>query len=177
MAWLAEAQVPGVVIGGIAASLLGRPRVTKDIDLLVSVEPDAWAAFVAEGETHGLEPRLSNPVEFARTSRVLLLRHRPTGLDVDVTLAGLPFEEEALRRAVTVEVEGLSLGLASPEDLVIMKAVARRPRDIADIDGLLDQNPDLDLDRVKDQLRAFSAVLGEEVLGEFLELLRRRQGR
>jgi hypothetical protein len=175
MAWLQETRVPGVVIGGIAASLLGRPRVTKDIDLLVSVEPDAWADLVDEGKSHGLEPRLSNAVEFARTSRVLLLHHRPSGLDVDVTLAGLPFEEEALRRAVTVEVEGLDIGLASPDDLVIMKAVARRPRDIADIEGLLDQNPDLDLDRVKAQLREFSAVLGPEVLEDFLELLQRRR--
>jgi hypothetical protein len=95
---------------------------------------------------------------------------------VDVTLAGLPFEEETLRRSVTVEVEGLDLRLASPADLVIMKAIARRPRDVSDIEGLLDQHPDIDLDRVKEQLREFSAVLGPEVLEDFLELLRRRRG-
>lgn len=131
--------------------------------------------FVARGKSHGLEPRLSNAVAFARASRVLLLHHRPTRLDVDVTLAGLPFEEEALRRSVTAEVEGLSLRLAAPADLVIMKAVARRPQDITDIEGLLDQHPDLDLNRVKDQLREFSAVLGPEVLDDFLDLLRRRR--
>lgn len=174
--WLEGTGVVGVVIGGIAASLLGRPRVTKDIDLLVSVEPDGWAEFVARGRPHGLEPRLSNAVEFARTSRVLLLHHRPSGLDVDVTLAGLPFEEEMLHRSVTVEVEGLNLRLASPADLVIMKAIARRPKDISDIEGLLDQHPDLDLDRVKEQLREFSAVLGPELLEDFLDLLRRRRG-
>ena len=141
----------------------------------MSVEPDAWAEFVARGEPHGLEPRLANAVEFARTSRVLLLRHRPTGLDVDVTLAGLPFEEAALRRSVNAEVEGLDLRLASPGDLVIMKAVARRPQDLSDIEGLLDQHPELDIDRVMDQLREFSAVLGPELLDDFLELLRRRR--
>jgi hypothetical protein len=175
MAWLGESGVPGVVIGGVAASLLGRPRVTKDIDLLVSVEPDGWAEFVARGEAHGLEPRLSDALEFARRSRVLLMRHGPTGLDVDVTLAGLPFEEEALRRSVTVEVEGLDLRLASAGDLVIMKAVASRAQDLSDIEGLLDRNPNLDLERVKDQLREFSAVLGPAVLDDFLDLLRRRR--
>lgn len=175
MAWLEETGIPGVVIGGVAASLLGRARVTKDIDLLVLVEPEGWAEFVTRGEPHGLEPRLSDAVEFARTSRVLLLRHHPTGLDVDVTLAGLPFEEAALHRGTTAEVEGLALRLASPADLVVMKAVARRPQDLADIEGLLDRNPDVDLDRVKDQLREFSAVLGPELLDDFLELLRRRR--
>jgi hypothetical protein len=175
MAWLGESGVPGVVIGGVAASLLGRPRLTKDIDLLVSVEPEGWAEFVTGGQAHGLEPRLSDAVEFARRSRVLLMRHGPTELDVDVTLAALPFEEEALRRSVTVEVEGLDLRLASPGDLVIMKAVARRAQDLSDIEGLLDRNPDIDLDRVKNQLREFSAVLGPEVLDDFVELLRRRR--
>lgn len=66
MAWLEEAGVAGVIIGGVAASLLGRVRVTKDVDLLVSVEPDGWAEFVARGESHGLEPRLSDALEFAR---------------------------------------------------------------------------------------------------------------
>jgi hypothetical protein len=96
-------------------------------------------------------------------------------LDEDVTLAGLPFEEEALQRSVRVEVEGLTLRLAAPTDLVIMKAVARRAQDLTDIEGLLDQHPDLDVDRVKDQLREFSAVLGPELLDDFLELLRRRR--
>ncbi len=31
-AWLRTAKVPGLVMGGVAVSLLGRPRVTKDVD-------------------------------------------------------------------------------------------------------------------------------------------------
>jgi Nucleotidyltransferase of unknown function (DUF6036) len=174
--WLREAQVPGVVIGGIAASLLGRPRVTKDIDLLISADPDRWPALVDRGARFRLEPRISDAVEFARRSRMLLLRHQPSKLDVDVTVAGLPFEEEALRRPVMVEVGGLQLPVASPEDLIVMKSVAHRPQDVTDVEGLLDRYTDLDLDRVKDQLREFSAVLGPEILDDFLKLLRRRGG-
>ena len=35
VAWLDAEKVPGVVIGGLAASLLGRPRLTRDVDALV----------------------------------------------------------------------------------------------------------------------------------------------
>lgn len=32
VAWLEYGKVPGVVIGGLAASLLGRPRLTRDVE-------------------------------------------------------------------------------------------------------------------------------------------------
>ena len=36
--WLQERNVRGIIIGGVAASLLGRPRVTRDIDALVLLD-------------------------------------------------------------------------------------------------------------------------------------------
>ncbi len=36
--WWKAGKVPGVVIGGLAASLLGRPRLTRGVDALVLVE-------------------------------------------------------------------------------------------------------------------------------------------
>lgn len=41
--WLADAHVSGMVIGGVAASILGRPRATRDIDALVILSEDQWA--------------------------------------------------------------------------------------------------------------------------------------
>jgi hypothetical protein len=38
VAWFQDAPTPGMVIGGVAASLLGRPRVTRDIDALVLLD-------------------------------------------------------------------------------------------------------------------------------------------
>ena len=37
-AWLAQADIPAAVIGGVAVSLLGRPRITKDVDLIALAE-------------------------------------------------------------------------------------------------------------------------------------------
>jgi hypothetical protein len=37
-----------VVIGGIAASLLGRPRFTQDIDILVMLENEKWVREFAD---------------------------------------------------------------------------------------------------------------------------------
>ena len=57
-----------------------------------------------------------------------------------------------------------------------MKAVARRPKDIADIEGLLTTNPDLDLDHIRHHLREFSSVLEmPEIQEDFERLLRRKR--
>jgi hypothetical protein len=49
VAWLQATHVSGVVIGGVAASLLGRPRVTRDVDAVVLLDESHWDAFLAAG--------------------------------------------------------------------------------------------------------------------------------
>jgi hypothetical protein len=108
----------------------------------------------------------------------LLVRHQPTGIDVDIALGCLPFEEEAVARAKAVQVAGVSVPLPTPEDLVIMKAVAHRERDVMDIDGLLAAHPDLDVDRVLHWVRAFADALeAPELYNDLQQQLGRRPPR
>jgi hypothetical protein len=79
--WLKAEEVAGVVIGGLAASLLGRPRLTRDVDVLVVVDEGRWAGFLATGAKYGFVSRQSDTLAFAQESRVLLVRHEPSGLD------------------------------------------------------------------------------------------------
>jgi hypothetical protein len=53
VAWFKAGKVPGVVIGGLAASLLGRPRLTRDVDALVLVDEGLWADFLTVGARYG----------------------------------------------------------------------------------------------------------------------------
>src|SRR5215471_18219666 len=55
--WLKAARADGVVIGGIAAGLLGTPRVTKDVEILVVIDDGAWSQFVRCGRPFGFESR------------------------------------------------------------------------------------------------------------------------
>lgn len=177
MSWLQEVRVPGVIIGGVATSLLGRPRATRDVDAVLWVEDEGqWAALVEAGKPHGLLPRIDDVVSFARQSRVLLLRHEPSSIDLDVTLGGLPFEQEAIAHAIHVSVADLRVPLPRPEDLVIMKAVAHRPRDLADIEGLVAAVPSLDNKYILDWIRDFAEALETpELPAEIERLLRPRR--
>jgi hypothetical protein len=171
MQWIAAERLEATVIGGIAAGLQGQPRLTKDVDAVI-LEADA-DALLASGKRHGFEPRIENALEFSRRTRVLLMRHR-SGVDVDLSLGGLPFEKEVIERAQMIDAGGLQISVATPEDLIIMKALARRPQDIADIAGIIEVQPHLDLERIRRWLRDFSAILDMPEILDDLEMLLRR---
>jgi hypothetical protein len=175
VAWFQDAHVPGTVIGGVAASLLGRPRVTRDIDALVLLDESKWKDFLAKGVAFGFAPRLSDALTFARQARVLLVRHEASGIDIDIAFGALPFEEEAVARTIWRDLGGIQVPLPLPEDLLIMKAIAHRPRDMADIESILDAQPKLDLRRVRRWVREFATALGTPELLQDLNTIIGRQ--
>jgi hypothetical protein len=163
-----------VVIGGVAASLLGRPRLTRDVDALVMLEPGLWESFLSRGREFGFAPRRADALAFARRYRVLLVGHTPSGLNADISFGGLPFEEETITRSVRMKLWGLNLPLPTPEDLLIMKAVAHRPVDLLDAEAILAAHPELDRRRVRSWVRQFAEALeAPEILADLNAMLRR----
>jgi hypothetical protein len=170
--WLTAENVRGAIIGGVAASVLGRPRMTRDVDAVVLLDSARLEAFLIAGSRFGFKPRLSDAVEFATHNHVLLAFHEPSKTPVDITLGFLPFEEESIARSTVVTVAGVSFPVVSPEDLMVMKAIARRPRDLADIDSILDANPNLDLERVRYWVSQFASLLeAPEILNDLEAIL------
>lgn len=174
--WIKREKIPGVIIGGVAASILGRPRVTRDVDSLVIIDETHLKEFVQSGKHFSFIPRSDNIFAFARKTRVLLMKHKPTGIDIDISLGALPFEHESIKRVVWIDVGGLELPLSSPEDLIIMKAVAHRQRDLIDIEAILDAHPNLNLKRIRRWVKEFSAALEmPEILKDLEKILKRQK--
>ena len=172
--WLESAAVPGAIIGGVAASVLGRPRLTEDIDVLVILDRHEWAPFLEAGREFGFAARIDDALDFAETSRVLLLLHQPSGVAIDIVLGALSLEDEIVRGARSVEVAGVCFPLAAPESIVVMKTIAGRARDIADIEGILEVHDELDLDWIRIRLTEFDQALGRtDLLDEFGRILAR----
>ena len=169
MNWFETEHVQGIVIGGVAASLLGRPRVTNDVDALVLTAEEKWSEFLMQAGQYQFRPRIGDALAFARESRMLLLEHEPSHIEIDITFAALPFEEQSIQTARNVEVGDLTLRLPTPEDLIIMKAVAARPKDLVDIESLIEANPNLDLKRIRRTVQEFSSALDMPDLIENLE--------
>jgi hypothetical protein len=53
----------------------------------------------------------------------------------------------------------LQIRLPTPEDLIILKAVAHRPKDMEDIRILADKYPNLDTARIEQWVKSFVEVL------------------
>ena len=67
---------------------------------------------------------------------------------------------------------GVSFRVATPEDIVVMQAIAMRPRDIADIGAILDAGHELDLPRIRGLRRALTEALeSDDYSAEFERLL------
>jgi len=172
-AWLGSEQLSFAVVGGVAASLHGRPRLTKDVDVVVLADDASWGALVQAGAEHGLRPRISDALAFAKKTRVLLLVHEPSKIEVDVSFGMLPFEADLVQRAEVVEVGKVRFPLATPEDVIVMKSLALRPRDIADIEGIVESVQKLDLRRIRETLAQLSAALeGDDHVAKLEEILR-----
>jgi len=64
-----------------------------------------------------------------------------------------------VERAQTQSVAGLAVRLPTPEDLIIMKAIAHRPKDLNDIRTISDKYPDLDTYRIEEWVKSFGDAL------------------
>lgn len=165
------------VFGAQAAIVYGVARLTADVDVTLRAPAETpvrdWLATV---ETQGFEPRFSDPA-FAEQSHVLPLVHRATGLPVDLVLAGPGLEEEFLARAVRLLIDDVSVPVIEVSDLVILKVLASRPKDIEDVVSLLEvQKARIDKVRVRTVLRMLESALGQSDLLSAFEQAQRRVG-
>jgi hypothetical protein len=151
---------------------------TRDIDLVVWLPEARWDSFLRASGARGLEGRIRDALAFARRSKVLLLRHRPTGIDVDVSLGSLSYMKEVIDRGVWRALGDLSLPLPRSEDLVVLKAVAHRPRDTADIEAILEAQPDLDREHARRWVGEFARALqAPEILSDLEAIFSRLPAR
>jgi hypothetical protein len=158
-AWFKTEGASWVVIGGVAVSLLGRPRPTRNVDALVSMSARRWPKFLEAGERLGFVPRRPDYLPFARETKVLQMRHQKSGLDVDIVFGSLPFEHEALARATWADLGEILIPLPCPEDLIVMKAVAHRPQDLEDIEAILASHPRINLTRMLNWVQKLATAL------------------
>jgi hypothetical protein len=157
-----ELSTPWMIIGGVAVIAAGVPRETIDVDATVLGRVSDVDTLLAALARNGITPRVPEARQLARESQVLLLQHEESGVTMEVSFAWLPFEEKALARAPRVDVDGLLVPVAQPEDLIVYKATAWRDRDRSDIQRLLILHlATIDIARVRALIVDIANVLGD----------------
>jgi hypothetical protein len=118
---LDAAGIKYMLTGSIAAGYYAQPRMTRDIDLVVELEPAD-----AERIAAAFAPEFSCDVDAIRAAIVrqslFNLIHVEAVTKVDfVVRKDIPYRQEEFRRRRHVEIGGRLMWIVSPEDLILSK--------------------------------------------------------
>ena len=165
------------LFGAQAAILHGAARLTADVDVTVAPGSRSIDELLDALIDHELLPRADDPVEFAERTRVIPMAHEATGIPVDIVLAGPGLEEIFLERCEVRVVDGVRVPLVLAEDLIAMKILAGRPKDVADAVAVASAQRDrLDLALVRSTLSTLEKALARSDLEPALDEVLRGAG-
>jgi hypothetical protein len=166
------------LFGAQAAIIHGSARLTGDVDVTVDLGSRDVHALVGSLCHHGFELRVQEVDAFAERTGVLPFLHLASGIPVDVVLAGPGIEEMFLSRAEQRTVENVCVSVARVEDVVAMKILAGRPKDLEDAAAMLAaRGAEVDRRMIRSTLRLLERALDQSDLLPQLERLLRRAAR
>ena len=159
------------IIGGLAVQRWGDPRQTRDVDLTILTGLGGEERFI-DPLLEAYRGRIPDARTFALEHRVVLAE-TPEGTPLDISLAGLPYEERVVERASPFQIApATNLTTCSAEDLVALKAFADRPQDWLDIEGVVvRQGNQMDRALVMEELRGLLLLKEDPEPGTKLERL------
>lgn len=168
---LDHAHLPYMVIGGQAVLLYGEPRLTRDIDITLGVDVDRQADVLGVATSLRITP-LVDPQSFTRDTMVLPCLEPASGIRIDFIFSFTLYERQAIDRAAHISIGHARVRFATPEDLIVHKMLAARPRDHEDVTGIVLKQPHLDLAYVRHWLAEFAAATSQPLVEQFETLLK-----
>ncbi|MFN7892462.1 MAG: nucleotidyl transferase AbiEii/AbiGii toxin family protein [Pirellula sp.] len=131
------------IMGGIAVRVHGIPRPTFDVDIELTVTQSQLQAFFDHCErlryTIGDAYRSGWRDEVGGMPLVKMKTYLPTprSVDVDVFINETPFQQSIMKRRHYFDLSDRTLPFVSAEDLILLKLLANRPRDLGDIGDII----------------------------------------
>ena len=177
---LAEAfdrlQVRYAIGGALASNYWGIVRATQDIDCLIALPAIKYQVLADELAAMGCvlhdDASRDVPITVPRL-REQVQNHKLVecfcdSVRIELFVPAVPLQDEILRRAIPVRVGGRDVLMTTAEDLILLKLVFHRLKDLQDVRGILwVQRSRLDLN----YLRHWSARTHEPNVQKELEQL------
>ena len=137
-------------MGGLTVRVYGIPRPTYDIDFTLAVPRPSLLDFYHTLQKLGYtvpDPYFTGWLDRVAGMPVVKIRFfgSENGVDVDFFLAESEFQQQVLVRRRREKIDDLDVWIVSPEDLILLKLISRRPRDMADIGDVLFTQGQLDI--------------------------------
>jgi hypothetical protein len=137
-----DLSVEYAVMGGLAVRLHGLPRPTFDIDFTAAIHESKLPDIYGRVERLGYsvpEPQKRGWVDTVSGFPVVKFQtfQGECVIDVDVFLAGNEFLKQILRRRQRHRTDELEADFVTAEDLILLKLLAGRRKDLVDIQDIL----------------------------------------
>jgi len=146
---LYKGRVRYLIVGGLAVNLYGVPRVTQDIDLIISTSKTNILKVLSILKNLGYVPRLPvSPEDLADSDKVKdwienrnlkafsFCHKKDDYKEIDIVLVHPLDFEESFKNKTVKKVENVEIYLASIDDLIKTKELSGRAQDISDIEML-----------------------------------------
>ncbi len=140
---LESKQIDYVVMGGLAVRTLAIPRPTNDVDLTIACDFQLLPELLQTWESECIQvPHIYRTGWVDRIAGMPLIKLKTQvdsdhSVDLDIFLCETNFQRSLLTRRQRVEIEEHVIWIVSPEDLVLLKLIANRPRDLIDVADIL----------------------------------------
>jgi hypothetical protein len=161
---LSKQNIPYMIIGGQAVLLYGEPRLTRDIDITLGVDTDRLNDLLEIIKKNELKWIPEDPVSFVKETMVLPAVKETSGVRIDFVFSFTPYETQAIKRARKITIQNETVFFASPEDVLIHKIFAGRPRDLEDVRTILQKNKNIDFPYIQQWLNTFDRSFSERKL-------------
>jgi hypothetical protein len=159
------------VFGAQAVNLHGFPRATADLDLTIDLGKHRSQTLVAALKKAGFDARFADDA-FIATTRVIPVVHQPSGLPIDIVLAGPGLEKTFLDEAIEQKLGGVAIPVLSIENLIVTKLLAGRPRDKEDVRELVAIHSSIDDGKIESMLALLENALDVSDLSPLYKQLR-----
>jgi hypothetical protein len=148
--------VPHQFGGAIALAWYRNPRATTDIDVNLTLPPEAATPLLGALVSLGVTVTAPDRDRIALDGQARL---DWDGSYLDVFFATLEFHRDMARQARTVRFGPVEIPILSPEHLVVCKAVFDRPKDWLDIEEIVGWGTTVERDEA---LGWVAAILGDD---------------
>ena len=131
----AKHKVAYAVIGGYAVGIHAEPRYTKDLDILIVPEKKNAKALLAALSEFGAPISKLSVDELATPGLLYVFGIPPLRVDILNRIVGANVKA-LIKRAKKIKIADTSLKVVAIADLIMLKKLAGRKQDLADIEKL-----------------------------------------
>lgn len=128
-------KFPYLIIGGIAAGVLGEPRTTGDIDIDINIKKTSIKDFLKFAEKAGFKFKRAEVIKSVKETGTFQLWLG--NFHIDFIIASTEFEANTFQRKQRIKIFGIEANFPSTEDLLLLKIIPARHIDLADAENIV----------------------------------------